>query len=225
MGSPLGPTLANAFLCFHEKRWLEECPAEFKPVLYQRYVDDTFLMFRDPSHLPLFLEYMNGRHPSIEFTSESQSNGRLSFLDVIVSKSADCFCTSVFRKPTFSGVYSNFESFIQKSYKFGLISTLLCRAHDLCSSYISFHEGIVFLKSVLSKNGYPAAFLNFVVKNFLDKLFASKKLVVSFVEKKSVYVILPYTGVSSIHVRDKISKLCKQQFPQLNCKIILKPMI
>ena len=31
MGSPVGPTLANAFLCFHEHIWLNECPDEFKP--------------------------------------------------------------------------------------------------------------------------------------------------------------------------------------------------
>ena len=34
MGSPLGPTLANAFLCHHEKTWLDECPSEFKPIKY-----------------------------------------------------------------------------------------------------------------------------------------------------------------------------------------------
>ena len=27
MGSPLGPTLANVFLCYHEKVWLQNCPA------------------------------------------------------------------------------------------------------------------------------------------------------------------------------------------------------
>ena len=26
MESPLGPTLANAFMCHYEKVWLEECP-------------------------------------------------------------------------------------------------------------------------------------------------------------------------------------------------------
>ena len=30
MGSPLGPTLANAFLCYYEKEWLDSCPIEFK---------------------------------------------------------------------------------------------------------------------------------------------------------------------------------------------------
>ena len=39
MGSPLGPTLANAFLCHYEKEWLDNCPIHFKPVIYKRYLD------------------------------------------------------------------------------------------------------------------------------------------------------------------------------------------
>ena len=34
MGNPLGPTLANAFLAHHEKIWLQECPDDFKPLMY-----------------------------------------------------------------------------------------------------------------------------------------------------------------------------------------------
>ena len=43
MGPPLKPLLANAFLCFYEKKWLEQCPKEFKGVYYRRYVDDIFI--------------------------------------------------------------------------------------------------------------------------------------------------------------------------------------
>ena len=32
MGSPLGPTLVNAFLCYHDSNWLKDCPKDFKPV-------------------------------------------------------------------------------------------------------------------------------------------------------------------------------------------------
>ena len=46
MGFPLGPTLANAFLCYHEKIWLDKCPVEFNPVFYRRYVDEIFVLFR-----------------------------------------------------------------------------------------------------------------------------------------------------------------------------------
>ena len=38
MGSPSGPTLANAFLCHYEKIWFNEYP-KFKPVVYGWYVE------------------------------------------------------------------------------------------------------------------------------------------------------------------------------------------
>ena len=52
MGSSLGPTLANAFLCFYEKKWLEHCPEEFKPVYYRLYVD-VFLFYSDHKTISL----------------------------------------------------------------------------------------------------------------------------------------------------------------------------
>ena len=54
MSSPLGPTLANVFLCYHEKNWLQYCPSEFKLVIYRRYVDDTFLLFGSKHHIKKF---------------------------------------------------------------------------------------------------------------------------------------------------------------------------
>ena len=36
MGSPSGSTLANAFFCHYGKIWLNECPSQFKPVVYRR---------------------------------------------------------------------------------------------------------------------------------------------------------------------------------------------
>ena len=59
MGSPLGPSLANAFLCHYEKLWLDSCPPQFKPVVYRGYVDDIFVLFRSKNHLLLFAKYMN----------------------------------------------------------------------------------------------------------------------------------------------------------------------
>ena len=44
LGSPLGPTLANTFLCHYEKIWLNECSSQFKPAVYKRYVDDIFVV-------------------------------------------------------------------------------------------------------------------------------------------------------------------------------------
>ena len=40
MGSPLGPTLANVFMCHFENIWLENCPSHFKPIVYRWFADD-----------------------------------------------------------------------------------------------------------------------------------------------------------------------------------------
>ena len=43
MGAPFGSFLANAFLSYHKKYWLNNCLWGFRPVFYGRYVDDVFI--------------------------------------------------------------------------------------------------------------------------------------------------------------------------------------
>ena len=62
MGSPLGPSLANGFLCFPEQICLSDCLEDFKLVYYRRYVDDKFALFRSPDHLKKFTNYFNSKH-------------------------------------------------------------------------------------------------------------------------------------------------------------------
>ena len=68
MGSPLGPTLVNVFLFCHEKIWLQYCFSEFKPVIYRRYIDDTFLHFCSKHHIKKFRNYLYSQHKNIRFT-------------------------------------------------------------------------------------------------------------------------------------------------------------
>ena len=79
MSSPLGPTLANVFL-YHEKIWLQNCPSEFKPVIYSRYIDDTFLLFRLKHHIKKCQNYLNRQHKNIRFTSETENENSISLL-------------------------------------------------------------------------------------------------------------------------------------------------
>ena len=70
MGCPIGPTLANAFLCFYERKWLEECPSEFKPAFYRRYVDDIFALFKSTDHLKINCNYFNTCDPNMSSSFE-----------------------------------------------------------------------------------------------------------------------------------------------------------
>ena len=144
MGSPLGPTLANAFLCFHEQIWLNECPDEFKPVYYRRYVDDIFVLFRSPDHLEKFRNYLNSKQRNIRFTCEKEHNNSAPFLDVLITRTRNGFKTSMYQKPLFSEVYSNFNSFISDEYKVGFIFTLLTRMFRIFQDFI----GLCQLKGI-----------------------------------------------------------------------------
>ena len=139
IGSSLGPTFANTFLSYHEQIWLKNCHCEFKPVIYKRYVDDSFLLFRSKDHIEKFRCYLNCQHPNIKFTSEIEKNNSISFLDIKIRRVNNSFSTNIFRKVTFSGVFTNFENFIPVSYKSNWIFTLLFRAFKLCSNFELFH--------------------------------------------------------------------------------------
>ena len=167
MGSPLGPTMANVFLSFYEVKWLEQCPKEFKPAFYRRYVDDIFVLFESAEHLSKFRDYFNTRHPNMSFSFEQEKKGKLSFLDVEVSREKGKFVTTVYRKPTFSGVYTHFESFLPTVYKFGMVYTLVYRCFKICSDWTKFHEELSFLKQVFLKNGYPLSFIDNCFKTFV----------------------------------------------------------
>ena len=176
MGSPLGPSLANAFLAHYEQIWLNDCPDEFKPVYYKRYVDDIFVLFRSPHHLEKFNEYLNTKHANIKFTSEKEVNGSLPFLDVLISRNKKGFTTTVYHKPTFSGVYSNFKSFAADEYKHGFIFTLFFRIFSIVSDFSKFHGEVNYLKVVLKKHCFPTNLVDKCIKIFLNKQFPQKIL-------------------------------------------------
>ena len=193
MGSPLGPALANAFLAHHETIWLEECPLSYAPIFFARYVDDIFVLVRSNEHVAKLAEYFSSKHPNIRFTFELENNNTLPFLDVTVFRDADKFSSSVHRKDTFSGVYTNFKSFMPETYKRGLVSTLLYRGFMICSSFQSLHEEIEKLKMIFSKNGYPSKLVDKCIFKFFNKQFEERRVVHTVLGSSSA-IASPYVA-------------------------------
>ena len=82
MGSPLGPVLANIFMCHFEESWLTN--NQFRPSIWFRYVDDTFCLFDSKDTASRFLDFLNSRHPNIKFTMELEENREIPFFDVCI---------------------------------------------------------------------------------------------------------------------------------------------
>ena len=221
MSSPLGPTLANAFLCHYEKEWLDNCPSHFKPIVYRRYVDDIFVLFSSKEHLQPFVDYMNNQHRCINFTSETEQNNTFSFLDINITRQNNQLKTSVYRKPTFSGVFTHYESYIDQSYKKWLIFTLLFRCYSLCSNYTLFHLEAEKLREILKKNSYLSSIIELSIITFLNRLYVPKQ-VYSTASKKELLIILSFFGTMSSNLKRKLQTFIRNSLPQCNIKIMLK---
>jgi len=58
MGSPMGPSIAKLFMYALEKKFLDDYPPQFKPIMYRRYVDNTFCLFKNEDHVDPFLDHI-----------------------------------------------------------------------------------------------------------------------------------------------------------------------
>ena len=220
MGLPLGPTFTNIFMCHHEKNWLDDCPDLFKPVFYNRYIDDTFVLFKDPSHPALFLKYLNSKRSNINFTMELERDGKLAFLDCLVNRSGDTFATSVFRKDTFTGLGTSYFSFCVFNFKWNGIITLLNRAYRVSSNFITLHAELEFLKTYFFNNGFPLSFIDSCIRKFLYNIRHVPNAVAT-VEKRKIFLSFQYFGVQSDKLKHELETLLYKYFCHLDCKIIL----
>ena len=215
MGSPLGPILADIFLGFLETFHLRQC--NVSPSHFFRYVDDTFAVFSSPSSVQPFLDLLNSLHSNLCFTCESEHNNSLPFLDVLVQRSdSGQVLTSVYRKPTWTGLYSHFLSFVPISYKRNLVYNLFHRAFRICSPDLLAAEHAL-LHSTLEANGYPS--------RFIDKYSQPKpdSPVYYGPNKMPAFLFVPFLGYQfSSYLKRTIVNLTSQTFPAATPRIVFQ---
>ena len=165
----------------------------------------------------------NKQHKCIQFTKEEEVSGVLPFLDVLVTRNnLGIISTSLYRKPTYSGLYLKWESFVPKKYKRGLVNCLVHRAWQICSSYENFHKEIKFIRSVLTANGYPVNFIDIVVKKFLSKKYEHSGQVYG-PEKKPVIVCLPFLSEQCIKLQRQLQRLVNGVTPWIKLIVVFSP--
>jgi hypothetical protein len=115
MGSPLGPTLADLFMAKLER---EAAHHINRLKLYKRYLDDIFILSPGRLQIDEMFSFLNSIHPNISFTCEFENDNAIAFLDIMISRQPDgTMSRSIYRKPTWTGQYQNFFSFIPEEYK------------------------------------------------------------------------------------------------------------
>ena len=129
--------------------------------------------------------------------------------------------TSVSRKETFSGVYTNFISFIPLDCKFDLAHTLLNPCFNLSSDLLKFHHEIHKIKKILSKKAYPEKFNDKFIQKFLNNMFTQRPQI-STAPKKKLEIILPHLGKMFQIVKTRLTKTMNKHIKFCKLRVIFQ---
>ena len=175
-------------------------------------------MFSSQTCSDQFFSDLNSLHPSLKFTVENEQEGKLPFLDVLVQRSCSSFTTTIYRKPTFTGLYLGWNSFCPRERKVNLIKTLVHRALMICSNSV-LDEELSKITNILLDNGYPKHIVDNTIKNKIrqfgePKIFGPNKL--------PIYLKIPWIGEVTTRFTDKVKRAVTRCFRSINPRIIYK---
>ena len=107
------------------------------------YVDDTFCLLKSEEDVLYFFDFINKQHPSVTFSMEQKADNRPAVFDVLVdSVSLSSPSTSVYLTNSYTGLLPNFFSFSPRSYKVGLVKTLVDKTYTISNTWHGFHKDI-----------------------------------------------------------------------------------
>jgi len=203
--------MANAFLCSIEEKLEHDNKL---PEFYRRYVDDILATMKDVPAAEAFLTTLNNCHPSINFTMELASVNKLPFIGMEILKKGHKLETSVYRKPTNTGLLLHHQSHVDKRYKKSLINTMLNRAFHLSSTWESFVTERDCLKLMFTNLKYPESLINSIISHFVTSMMIKDPLVPPQlpVNEDTVHqVVLPFKDQTSADaVKKQLSDLSRK---------------
>ena len=215
MGSPISLIVANLYMEEFEAKALST--VLHPPILYKRFVADTFIVINS-THKDEFLQHINSIDEGIQFTAENtKADDSMPFLDTLVIPQSDGnLMTTVFRKPTHTDQYLQWDSHHAISAKCSVINTLYHRAKAVYSNLQHLHEEQEHPQKVLKRCKYPKWALSSMKNNINapvmpkdnnnNKKKKKKTSSSSISNIKRNYTMVPYTKGLSESIKNIYKK-------------------
>jgi hypothetical protein len=234
MGSPLGPLFANIFMCELENEIVPKL--ENRLCNWMRYVDDTF-GFIKPGDEIYVQEQLNAFHQKIQFTYEMEENGKLPFLDVLITRQPTDrkIETSVYRKQTNTDIYMNWKSHAPSTWKIASLKSLLKRAFLVSSTEVALEAELKHLKNAFCNlNDYPIALVDAMITKERTQFRADQQKHQETLETTDetpgkdgevrLALNLPYAGATGEKIVKKMQKYIKNTVNKDQDKVSVSTM-
>ena len=190
MGSPCSPVVANIYMEYFEGKALSIPDAPVDTDRWYRYVDDCLTKIKKGTQ-DAALDFLNSIDEHIKFTIERPNEeGAIPFLDTHPRPVEGQVKCKVYRKPTHTDKYLDWNSNHPLSAKRAVVRALTDRAFKVCNSPEALNNELDYLHTVLHYNNYPEWMLN--GRSRLNKPGPLIDPVSGNEVKKSIYVSVPY---------------------------------
>ena len=206
-------------------------------------MDDVLTIIKKGTSNSL-LAHLNSIDPNIKFTIESPNEqGAISFLDTFPRPSGNNIITTIYRKPTHTDRYLDFNSNHPKTAKHAVVRALTDRAKNVCSSPELLAKEMDHLGKVLRYNNYPKWMIEQFGKNthpaepLIDPDTGNELKKTSFISApyflglsesfkqlfKYTHIQVCFKGQNTIksmlmHPKDKINPSCKSLYIGETCR-------
>ena len=118
---------------------------------------------------------INDIHENLKFTIERENQqNQLPFLDTLITRKSNRFISTLYTKPTDTGLTMNYHALAPLKYKKVVVFGLVHRIYRACSTWESFHDSIVKVKNLLHNNQYPPVFHENLIEEILTKILKKR---------------------------------------------------
>ena len=216
MGTRLAPSLANLFMDRLERRMLDGYP--LKPMVWFRFIDDIFYSWcHGENEHKKWLDHLNSQHEKIKFTAEWSKN-QINFLDTTIKiDQSGKLIADLYKKPTDSNSYLNYNSAHPPNCKKSLPYSQLLRIKRICTKQTDFEKHAKDKLKEFRTKGFPEQLLleaKQKVENLNREDLLTKKSLTEKSEKNenenNIFLVTTFRPG-----QDKVPKLVKKNWLHL----------
>ena len=222
MGGSLGPVLANIIMTEFEQETVNKLINQGLIAFYCRYVDDTLLLIKRNT-ITTILEHFHKFDRNIRFTFDLFENTTPHFLDINIAGDG----LGIYRKDTFTGQYTNFESFVPWRHKISWVRALIDRVHRICTPN-KIKTELKLIRKFLSWNGFPKRIANLLIDRFTSN--AQNRAPDHITNDTShnnqhstIWLTIPFVGDLTTQLVKKLKRKLRRCLIDPNVDIRIKP--
>ena len=113
---------------------------------------------------------------------------------IISDQTKQHYYTDIYHKPTDTGLYSLYDSYVPAEYKLGTLNALLHKAWKICTNYNQFDVEVNKIRDKFNKLCYPKFILDKCIKHFVEKKIVATTDETTNNKRDEIIIRLPYIG-------------------------------